>query len=146
MGSAGGAPLDGTFKDVGYLDEQTISPPKNSPVAADLEAKIWECLAAKTVRGLFLPFLLLRLANRKGVSFPLAIVGGTVRDLLRDELPNDVDIAVGGTFDELKDCLHETFTLENQSLTEQDLVGTKQTAINRRFGQLKIMNSVRLAD
>lgn len=112
-------------------------------VAADFDSRVWGCLGRKSVRDMPLALLLLRLANRRGTSFPLAIVGGTVRDLITGEIPNDIDIAVGGSMQELEFCLRETFCSSNQSLTEQDLVGSKRNAVNRRFGQLKIMNAAR---
>ncbi len=83
--------------------------------------------------------LLWRLAVRKGTAFPLAITGGSVRDALQGEKGVDIDIVVGGTYDEVCDYLRDYFIAHGESVTENSLF-TKRSA--KKFGQLKVMNIV----
>jgi hypothetical protein len=106
---------------------------------SEFKKNLWNTLA-KTIRRVPIWQLLHRLADRNGISYPVAIVGGTVRDLLRKNKPNDVDIAVGGTYNELLQYLRDLFAC-HQSLTDNDIIGPK--SVGRLFGQMKLMNMVR---
>jgi len=62
----------------------------------------------KSIRNQNLGLILLRLSARQGVSYLLAICGGTVKDLIGGFQPYDIDVSVGGNYDELIPCLQDT--------------------------------------
>ncbi len=99
--------------------------------------KLIDSLKTMTIRGMNLFKLLRLLAFRNGRSFPLAITGGSVRDAIQGRDVNDIDIVVGGTYDEVQQYLKDLFASHGEALTENTLY-TKPAA--KRFGQLKIMN------
>ncbi len=94
-------------------------------------------LESMAIRGVNLFELLRRMAFRDGIGYPLAITGGSVRDAIQEKKGVDVDIVVGGTYDELCDYLRDLFASYGESVTDNTLY-TKQSA--KQFGQMKIMN------
>lgn len=93
---------------------------------------------AMTIRGVNLFYLLQRLADRNGVTYPVAIVGGAIRDLLLGKEPNDIDIVVGAeSYTQLQYLLNDLFGTTGESLTENTLFTRKNA---KRFGQMKIIN------
>ncbi len=99
--------------------------------------KLVNRLKEMTIRGMNLYDLLRRLAFRDGIAYPLAITGGSVRDALQNKDMNDIDIVVGGTYNELCYYLRDLFASYDKTVTENTLFA-KESA--KRFGQLKIMN------
>ncbi len=91
------------------------------------------------IRDMDLYDLLRSLAFRNGVAYPLAITGGSVRDALQNNFADmkDIDIVVGGTYDQVCDYLRDLFASQDKTVTESTLY-TKESA--KQFGQLKIMN------
>ncbi len=70
-------------------------------------------LKEMTIRNVPLYDLLRRLAFRDGIAYPLAITGGSVRDALQNKFKDmkDIDIVVGGTYDELCYYLRDLLAL-----------------------------------
>ncbi len=90
-----------------------------------------------TIRGMKLFDLLRRLAFRNGIAYPLAITGGSVRDAMQGKDYADIDIVVGGTYDDVCHYLYNLFISHGESVTENTLFAKKSA---KQFGQLKIMN------
>ncbi len=91
-------------------------------------------LKTMTIRGINLYKLLWHLAFRDGIAHPLAITGGSVRDAIQGKLGVDIDIVVGGTFDEVHKYLRDILVSHGEAVTDNTLY------VKKSFGQFKIMN------
>lgn len=60
-----------------------------------------------------------------------------MRDCLRGEEPNDVDIVVGGTYTEVRNCINDFFVACGKPLTDHNFIHEGKI---KKFGQMKIMN------
>lgn len=99
---------------------------------------LMECLRTTTIRNQSLLRIFWALADRNGIGYPVAVVGGAVRDILTRKEPDDVDIVVGGHYKELEDYLRDFFVSQGESVGKNTLF-TKPKS--KQFGQLKIMKT-----
>lgn len=93
-------------------------------------------LESTKIRSIPLLEVFWALADRKDIGYPLSVVGGAVRDILREKPSNDIDIAVGGHYKELEDHLRDYFVSKGESVSKNTLF-TKPKS--KQYGQLKIM-------
>ncbi len=101
-------------------------------------ATLIDCLKQTTIRGHSLLELFWVLADRNGIIYPLAVVGGAVRDTLCKTEPDDIDIVVAGNYKELEDHLRDFFVGKGESVGKNTLF-TKPKS--KQYGQLKIMKT-----
>ncbi len=101
--------------------------------------KLVNKLHKMSIRDMSLYGLLWSLAFRDGIAYPLAITGGSVRDAIQNNVEGmkDIDVVVGGTYDQVCDYLRNLFASHDKAVTESTLF-TKESS--KQFGQLKIMN------
>lgn len=96
-----------------------------------------EFLHTATIRGKNLYSLFWELFSWDGNSHPFAITGGAIRDLLREQPLNDVDIVISSLYFPLEMRIKDLFTQKGESLTDNSF---RATGKMKSFGQMKIMS------
>lgn len=103
-------------------------------------------VSTQTIRGIPLKLLIEFLHWDTGITRDVAIVGGAVRDSLRELPPaeiSDVDIVVACDYNELVDLLRIFFAMHNQPLDAMALLTDEK---RRQFGMVKVMHMAGDAD
>jgi hypothetical protein len=102
--------------------------------------RLQDIISTRCIRGIRLIELIHYLRYDTGVEMAVYIVGGAVRDLLRntESEPNDIDLAVSCEYTTLARHLKDFFSKNGKPLDESSL---RVSGTCRQFGMMKVMRS-----
>jgi hypothetical protein len=127
--------------------EPVVDQSVDKPCASDLISQLYTLCCNQTIRGIPLIHLFNYLSYSTGSELQVAIVGGAVRDLLREvdsgEI-SDIDIAVSGCgYDSLVQYILDFFASRGETLNAAVI---RAEGLARRFGMIKVMKGKSDAD
>lgn len=103
-----------------------------------LLVKLRAAVQGLTIRSQSLHELMSELSCAGVSPVPIAIVGGSVRDVLNDTNPADIDLAVGRTWNQLQKDIREFFAKRGSPLTDASF---ECSALRGQHGMMKIVQS-----